>query len=252
MDWIEGERGDICEIFRWHKAGWSSYNNRWQRQNAWFHHIWRLNPSNRMKLNWKKWQSSAFVLLKRISWGSIRGRQMFFTQFVKKSPKTCGGCGHDLVNHKLNLCQLCTKGLRFWVYEQKQNGPWEVMLSFVWQTFFPLWLFPPSTSPLYQKANLQVSDSLRTSTYQENGKFPHRDFLHTEKMYSNDRLAVVRHHWTDSREPLEESFHSFLCSQALARCLRQSGCLVSVNKWMDRWMRSVQQSINVKELREHV
>ena len=56
---------------------------------------------------------------------------MFFTQFVKKSPKTCGGCGHDLVNHKLNLCQLCTKGLRFWVYEQKQNGPWEVMLSFV-------------------------------------------------------------------------------------------------------------------------
>ena len=29
----------------------------------------------------------------------------------KKSPKTCGGgCGHDLVDHKLNLCQPCTQG----------------------------------------------------------------------------------------------------------------------------------------------
>lgn len=50
----------------------------------------------------------------------------------KKSPKTCGGgCGHDLVDHKLNLCQPCTQGQQFWIHEQKQNGPWEVMLSFV-------------------------------------------------------------------------------------------------------------------------
>lgn len=60
---------------------------------------------------------------------------MFLIQFEKKkkkSPKTCGGgCGHDLVDHKLNLCQPCTQGQRFWIREQKQNGPWEVTLSFV-------------------------------------------------------------------------------------------------------------------------
>lgn len=39
------------------------------------------------------------------------------TTVCKKSPKTCGsGCGHDLVDHKLNLCQQRAKELSLWVY----------------------------------------------------------------------------------------------------------------------------------------